>query len=293
MAKTTNSKGSAGAVGDTTAAATVPGASTGLTTTTANEALPAFINKADAERYGSKTDAVAFARIHLCQDRSPEVNKHKIASTGDLVTRPTGINIGQGFRAVVLDVERLWVRWGNKQHGDPEADWGRILWSGRKRDLTPAQAKETVWPKDGKPKATETYNFLVCEIGNDGSINPSGLGALFINMDRTSFKVGENLDLQLKAQAAKGWPPFCCIVEFKSCTIPIKNVGDVQGWSARVVDTVKDEPSYLVLKGLADMVPKFKQALRDGAVDDGTIHEDATTASAKAAVRKDVEDPPF
>lgn len=291
MAKTTNSKGGAGAVGDT-AAATAPGASTGLATTTANEALPAFINKADAERYGSKTDAVAFARIHLCQDRSPEVNKHKIASTGDLVTRPTGINIGQGFRAVVLDVERIWVRWGNKQHGDPEADWGRILWSGHKRDLTPAQAKETVWPKGGKPKATETYNFLVCEIGNDGSINPSGLGALFVSMDRTSFKVGKNLDSQLKTKAAKGWPPFCCIVEFKSCTIATKN-GDVQGWSARVVDTVKDEPSYLVLKGLADMVPKFKQALRDGAVDDGTIHEDTTTAAARAAVRKDVEDPPF
>ena len=207
---------------------------TALTTT------ETWMQQYDPKEFGVNIPTTGTPRLHVCQDKSPEVKKTKIAAVGDLVVRPTGINLGKEFRGVVLSADRRFFRWASEKNGDPKDDWNRVYWSGTEKELTAAQIQETVWKGSGDnrqpPKATDTIRFIVLPVEGEGDamvLDPKGTGAIVVTMDRTSLKAGDTLAAQLKAIKA---PSFVSVINFTTFSDATKK--DVQVWAPKHVGYV-------------------------------------------------------
>lgn len=190
----------------------------------------------DMKGFGVNIPTTGTPRIHVCQDKSPEVKKTKIAAVGDLVVRPTGVNLGKSFDGVILSTDRRYFRWASEKNGDPEKDWNKVYWQAPAGALTPEQNKETLWrEKDGKrlpPLASDTIRFIVLPVegtGENMKLDPKGTGAVVVTMDRTSLKAGDTLASTLKGLNG---PSFAAVVRFTTFSDATKK--DVQVWAPTI-----------------------------------------------------------
>lgn len=247
----------------------------------------------DMKGYGVTIPTAGTPRVHVCQDKSPEVKKTKVAQIGDLVIRPTGTNLGKTFDAVVLSTDRRYFRWGSKKNGDPEAVWNKVLWQGEPNELTADQAKETLWgpasPATGgkgtPPKASDTVRFIVLPVSGEGDamiLDPHGTGAVVVTMDRTSLKAGDTLASTLKGLKASNGeqvPSFAAVVRFTTVSDPTKN--DVQVWTPSVVGRTSRAKHGAALKQAADIANSLWDSMGGGHGDEETTVPPTTGASAK------------
>jgi len=257
---------------------------TGLSTT------ETWMQQYDPKEFGVNIPTTGTPRLHVCQDKSPEVKKTKIAAVGDLVVRPTGINLGKEFKGVVLSADRRFFRWASEKNGDPKDDWNRVYWQGTANELTAAQIQDTVWrgPGDNRqpPKATDTIRFIVLPVEGEGDkmvLDPKGTGAIIVTMDRTSLKAGDTLAAQLKAIKA---PSFVSVINFTTFSDATKK--DVQVWAPKHVGYVPQKHGKTLADAARVANGLWASMGGGGHGDEETTAPPTTGASAKPAVDDEI-----
>lgn len=258
----------------------------GLTTLTA--AAPAFM-KQDAKEAAAKIDVTVLNYAHLCQSKSPEVERDEVAKAGDIVIRPTGTNLGKTATCVILDYYKKFMRWGDKRKGDPESTDGKLLWQGYEDELDDQQLSQTRWVDDTPPLANETHTFLAFEVSDQGEIDPRRRGPFAISMDRSATKIAIGLAKQLKSLAqAQGYPPFAVRVKFETEKTESANKEIYYTWKATPVGAVTDEAKYNMLKACStEAVTARNNAKR-------TVEPTVKTTARVVDTTKVVEEaPPF
>lgn len=209
---------------------------------------PAFMREA-ATKAQADMDVKLRPFIHLCQSKSPEVEKDEIAQAGEFFVRNIDINLGESFQAVILAHQLRWVRWGDK---GTDAE-GRVLWQAPDGQVPRDKLPETLWrtnpdgESDLPPVANETHALALVVI-KDGKIDQE-VGLIYANLDRTATKVAKGALKNLAAENRKGWHPAAVVFTFASEKV-VNGKFVYKGWTIHKSANVTDEDTYYQLEAL-------------------------------------------
>lgn len=247
--------------------------------------VPAWMKTSAAPQLGLTVSKPQ--KVVLIQDKRPkDIVIPKGTETGDLVLDPSSVNIGKTLQCVILATHAFWLRIGNaEKFGDPVSAHEKLMWKADVGNLTPEQAKDTVWQKNpttGKNfrKAEYRLEFLVIEASGDASkpvMDPNKYGPLVIAAKGMSIQPVEKFIQAVNAKESQGYKSLGLVVKFFSKTV---SDNEVQAYHPEIVGVVSVKETF-------DMLVETAAKLRDHWTGDA-----AAVAAGPAGAVVD-NDPPF
>lgn len=230
------------------------------------EAAPPAFMRNDAAKAAADMDVSLRPFIHLCQSKSPEVEREEIAKAGDFYVRNIDINLGPTFKAVLLAHQLRWVRWGAKGTEDE----GKVLWQAPDGKVPQGLLHECQWrsnPEGGNdlpPLANETHVMALVVLNDAGEVDEE-IGLIYANMDRTAAKVAKGVLKVLAAENRKGWHPAAVVFKFSSQKVTGGKFV-YMAWDVSKSGHITDESTYSTLKEMYERAQAEKARAAEGAV---------------------------